>query len=74
MQIGAFKYRENAEIYKNIIKGLNDTIGAGYKNAYVRMIDGIYKVQVGAFSHKENAENVLKDLRKKGFNPFITTK
>ena len=74
VQIGAFRYKENAEIYKNIIKGLNDTIGAGYKNAYVRMVDGLYKVQVGAFSYKENAENVLKDLRKKGFNPFITTK
>lgn len=34
----------------------------------------IYTVQVGAFSKKENAENLLKELKEKGYNGFITTK
>lgn len=32
----------------------------------------IYKVQVGAFKDKSNAENLLKQLKDKGFNGFIT--
>jgi N-acetylmuramoyl-L-alanine amidase len=31
----------------------------------------LYKVQVGAFSEKENAENVVKELRAKGYRPFV---
>lgn len=34
----------------------------------------IYCVQVGAFKNKTYAENMLKSLKKKGFNGFITTK
>lgn len=74
VQTGAFSARANAENYQKLIQNLPDTIGAGYKNAYIRLIDGLYKVQVGAFSVKANAERVLEDLRLKGFNAFITTK
>ena len=31
----------------------------------------IYKVQVGAFSKKENAENLVKELIQKGYKPII---
>ena len=31
----------------------------------------LYRVQVGAFKNKENAENYLKQLNEKGFNGFI---
>ena len=31
----------------------------------------LYRVQVGAFKNKENAENYLKQLKEKGFNGFI---
>ena len=34
--------------------------------------DTLYRVQVGAFSKKENAEKLLLELAKKGFNGFIT--
>lgn len=73
VQTGAFSTRTNAENYQKIIQNLPDTIGAGYKNAYIRLINGLYKVQVGAFSVKANAERVLEDLKNKGFNAFITT-
>ena len=33
----------------------------------------LYRVQVGAFAEKSNAENMLKELKKKGFDGFITT-
>lgn len=73
VQTGAFTKKANAEAYKKEIQNLTDTIGAGYKNAYVRIVDGLYKVQVGAFSVKANAERVLRDLQEKGYNSFITT-
>jgi N-acetylmuramoyl-L-alanine amidase len=31
----------------------------------------IYRVQVGAYSSKENAEALVSDLKKKGYNPII---
>ena len=31
----------------------------------------LYKVQVGAFSKRENAEKLLKELKAKGFDGFI---
>lgn len=34
--------------------------------------DTLYRVQVGAFSKKENAQKLLLELAKKGFNGFIT--
>ena len=34
----------------------------------------LYCVQVGAYSKKENAENMLKKIKKAGFDAFITTK
>lgn len=34
----------------------------------------LYRVQVGAFKNKENAENLLKELKVKGYNGFVTNK
>lgn len=73
VQTGAFSIKTNAVILQNEIKALDDTIGAGYRNAYIRLINGLYKVQIGAFSKKENALKVVADLKEKGFNSFITT-
>lgn len=72
-QVGAFKTKANADALAYKIHALPDTIGAGYRSAYVRYINGFYKVQVSAFSKKENAEKVVSDLKAKGYNAFITT-
>lgn len=72
VQTGAFSSKSNAEKYRDIIQSLEDRIGAGYKNAYIRLVDGLYKVQVGAFSNKSNAEKVVNDLKEKGYVSFIT--
>jgi hypothetical protein len=73
VQVGAYGIKVNADKMRTRIIALEDTIGAGYRNAYVRFIGGFYKCQVGAFSIKTNAEKVLNDLKSKGFDAFITT-
>ena len=67
----AFSKKTNADALQERIRKLPDTIGAGYANAYVRQINNLYKVQVGAFSKKENAQKVVNDLKSKGYEPFI---
>lgn len=70
-QVGCFSNRIYALAMQTKIRAVRDTIGAGYKNAYVRKIGDYYKVQVGAFSKKESAHRVVDDLKKKGFDAFI---
>lgn len=74
VQVGAFKSQTNCLALVDRIKRLEDTIGAGYKNAYCKLINGLYKCQVGAFSKKANAQKVVDDLKTKGYNGFITEK
>ena len=74
VQTGAFGNEKNAIAYRDRIRAIPDDIRAGYANAYVRLIDGLWKTQVGAYSVKANAERVVADLKRKGFNSFITTK
>ena len=73
VQCGAFSSKNNAEKLRDQIRALDDTIGAGYKNAYVRQVAGLWKVQIGAYSVKANAERVKNDLKDKGLNAFVTT-
>ena len=72
VQAGAFMLKSGSEKLLKQIKALDDKIGAGYKNAYIRKIGGFYKVQIGAFSKKSGAEKVKADLISKGINCFIT--
>lgn len=73
VQCGAFGSKANAEKLRDQIRVLDDTIGAGYKNAYVRQVASLWKVQIGAYSVKANAERVRDDLKGKGFGAFVTT-
>lgn len=73
VQCGAFSSKANADKLRDQIRALDDTIGAGYKNAYVRQVAGLWKVQIGAYSVKANAERVKNDLKDKGLNAFVTT-
>lgn len=60
---GEYLYEKHTEIAKKVNEKLNDK-----KN------DVLYRVQVGAFSKKENAERMLKEVQKEGFaDAFITT-
>lgn len=72
-QAGAFKSEANANKLRDQIRALDDSVGAGYAKAYVRIIAGYYKVQIGAYSKKANADRVVADLKSKGINAFVTT-
>jgi N-acetylmuramoyl-L-alanine amidase len=48
-------------------KAILEYFGIEYKAEETK----IYRVQVGAFSKKENAENLVKDLKAKGYNAVI---
>ena len=45
---------------------------AGF-SAIIKLIDGIYKVQTGAYKNKANAEKQLAALKAKGFSAFIAS-
>lgn len=64
VQIGAFKYKNNAEKLQAKIKH-------DFGNTYLVYVDGLYKVQIGAYAVKENAINKVKELKNKGYNGFI---
>jgi N-acetylmuramoyl-L-alanine amidase CwlA len=52
-----------------------DTFRQAVKNAMTKTeSDVLYCVQVGAYSEKDNANNMLSKLKKAGFDGFITTK
>ena len=70
VQLGAFSSKANANFYCQLIKSL----GKPYDGAYVRFVAPYYKVQVGAFSVLKNAESMVKDLKARGYDSFITTK
>lgn len=48
-------------------KAILEYFGISYQEEKTK----IYRVQVGAFSQKENAENLVKDLKAKGYNAVI---
>ena len=62
------------EIAEAICKGICNHYGVAYKVAQpvAETKDKLYRVQVGAYRVKENAENMLAKLKAAGFDGFIT--
>ena len=52
-----------------VAKGILNNLGIPYKGGGTPL----YKVQVGAFSIRANADNLVKELKTKGYNPFVVT-
>lgn len=52
-----------------VAKGILNNLGIPYKGGGTTL----YKVQVGAFSIRANADNLVKELKTKGYNPFVVT-
>ena len=69
VQAGAFTNKNYAIAFRDKIRSL----GGDYAGAYIRLIDGKYKVQVGAFSKVDNAKNFEKGLKTLGIDCYITT-
>ena len=69
VQLGAFLSKTGAEKYRETIQSL----GGVYANAFVKKVGLVHKVQVGAFSYRNYAENMVNDLKSKGFKSFIVS-
>ena len=71
--------KQDAQLLKNkqsefataIAKGVLKYLGINYKPSNNSNSKELYKVQVGAFSNKANAEKLSNELKKKGYNNFI---
>lgn len=61
-------------MYECLIKAICKRHNIEYKSNIVEDVktDKLYRVQVGAYSVKENAEKLLQDLKSKGFQGVIT--
>ncbi|MFW5981221.1 MAG: phosphodiester glycosidase family protein [bacterium] len=46
-------------------------VEGGYSNLAVIQEDGLYKLRIGFFTNKEDAESFLSELKKDGWNPWI---
>lgn len=66
VQAGAFSNRENAE---NLLQAL---LADGLP-AFLIYQDGLFKVQIGAFTKLTNAINMERRVRELGYNTYITT-
>lgn len=67
VQTGAFLLYSNAQRHLEKVKAL----GSNYKSAYINKDGTYYKVQVGYFGVKSNADCMVSDLKSKGFSAFI---
>lgn len=68
----AWLVSHTAEVAEAIAQGMCDHLGTDYV-APVRS-DRLYRVQIGAFANRENAENTLKKAKAAGFtDAFITS-
>lgn len=55
-----------------IAKGILKTLGISYKEPETKQNNGkLYRVQVGAYADKANAEKMLSALKSKGFDGYI---
>lgn len=60
-------------IGEKIAEGICNYLGVAYKAPVTPSGDVLYRVQVGAFAVRENAEKMLAKLKAAGFDGFITT-
>lgn len=61
-------------VYSNAQKQLTTVKSLGYKDAFITKYGKNYRVQIGSFADKNNANNFVKSASKKGLNTFIHAK
>ena len=66
VQAGAYKEKAAADEQAALMKALGFDV-------YVAFIDGLYKIEAGAFQNKDNAVSMCKKLEKCGFPSVIIT-
>jgi cell division septation protein DedD len=70
VQIAASKTRQDAEALVKILEGRGYPVFL-VTPEYAHANDDLYRVQVGPFALKEDAEKVRVKLAQEGFKPFI---
>ena len=78
MECGFITNYHDISVFKNSQEKIAQAIAQSFKACYnlgeKKTNSKLYRVQVGAFAIKENAEKLKKQLLTKGFNCFITDK
>lgn len=76
LECGFITNYHDVSVFKNsqekIAQAIAQTFKVCYKLEEKKKNSKLYRVQVGAFARKENAEKLKKQLARKGFNSFIT--
>lgn len=76
LECGFITNYHDISVFKNsqtkIAQAIAQTFKVCYNLGEKKSNSKFYRVQVGAFARKENAENLKKQLMTKGFNSFIT--
>ena len=70
LQVVALRNKEDAEALVNILKGQSFPVFL-VTPEYSRATDNLFRVQVGPFRTREDAEKVRAKLASEGFKPFI---
>ena len=70
VQIAASRTKEDAEALVNILEGRGYPVFL-VAPEYAHANDNLYRVQVGPFTSRDDAEKVRAKLTKEGFKPFI---
>nr|DAY02533.1 MAG TPA: Cell wall hydrolase autolysin [Caudoviricetes sp.] len=78
LECGFITNYHDVSLFKNSQQKIAQAIAQSFKVCYnldeKKKNSELYRVQVGAFARKENAEKLKKQLLTKGFNCFITDK
>lgn len=78
LECGFITNYHDISVFKNSQTKIAQAIAQTFKTCYnlgeKKSNSKLYRVQVGAFARKENAENLKKNLLTNGFNCFITDK
>lgn len=76
LECGFITNYHDVSVFKNSQEKIAQAIAQTFKVCYnlgeKKINSKLYRVQVGAFARKENAENLKTQLATKGFNSFIT--
>ena len=63
---------EQAAMGVAVAKGILKTLNIAYVEEKVESTSSLYRVQIGAYSQKSNADAMLKKVKAKGFDAFVT--
>lgn len=67
------KHGKSMDTFRKAVKAAMGGVASGSTDTPAKAETAVYRVQVGAYSQKQNAEDMLAKLKKAGFDGFIVT-